>query len=311
MRNRNELAKKITSPSGKNTPPPLSRARRRCFLRECVKNLSIPPQKGGKQEEKIMAYVRYELRGNAALVTIDRQEALNALCSAVLDELDAVITRAEADDAVRAVVITGAGRAFVAGADIAEMAGFSSAEGRRFSTRGNAVLARLETMAKPVIAAVNGFALGGGCELALACDIRLAGEKAKFGQPETGLGITPGFGGTQRLARIIGVSRAMELLFTARIVGAPEAERLGLVSAVYPQEELLDRALALAETIAANAPIAVAESKRCVRFGLQTDMATAAAFEAEAFGVTCGTEDKREGMSAFLEKRAEKRFVNR
>ena len=301
MQNRSELAKNITSPSGKSTPPPLSRARRRCFLRECVKNLSNPPQKGGKQEEKIMAYVRYELRGNAALVTIDRQEALNALCSAVLDELDAVITRAEADDAVRAVVITGAGRAFVAGADIAEMAGFSSAEGRRFSTRGNAVLARLETMAKPVIAAVNGFALGGGCELALACDIRLAGEKAKFGQPETGLGITPD----------TPMMRAMELLFTARIVDAPEAERLGLVSAVYPQEELLDRALALAETIAANAPIAVAESKRCVRFGLQTDMATAAAFEAEAFGVTCGTEDKREGMSAFLEKRAEKRFVNR
>lgn len=258
-----------------------------------------------------MSFVRYELRGNTAVLTMDRPEALNALNTAVLGDLEEAIGRAERDDAVRAVVITGAGRSFVAGADIAEMAGFSAAEGRRFSAHGNAVFARLETMPKPVIAAVNGFALGGGCELAMACDIRLAGEKAKFGQPETGLGITPGFGGTQRLPRIVGASRAMELIFTARVIGAAEAKEIGLVSAVYPQEELLDRALALAETIAANAPIAVAEAKRAVRFGLQADMTTAAAFEAEAFGVTCGTEDKREGMGAFLEKRAEKHFQNK
>ena len=258
-----------------------------------------------------MSFVRCEMRNQTAILTLDRPEALNALNTAVLADLDAAIDRVESDDAVRAVIVTGAGRSFVAGADIAEMAGFSAAEGRRFSARGNAVFARLENLPKPVIAAVNGFALGGGCELAMACDIRLAGEKAKFGQPETGLGITPGFGGTQRLPRIVGAARAMELIFTARVIGAQEALNLGLVSAVYPQEELMDRAIALAEAITANAPIAVAEAKRAVRFGLQADITTAAAFEAEAFGVTCGTEDKREGMTAFLEKRPEKHFQNR
>ena len=162
-----------------------------------------------------------------------------------------------------------------------------------------------------MIAAVNGFALGGGCELAMACDIRLASEKAKFGQPETGLGITPGFGGTQRLPRIVGVSKAMELILTAKTIGAEEAKAIGLVSEVYPAEELMDKAMELAQAICANAPIAVAESKRCIRMGMQTDISTGAAFEAEAFGVTCGTEDKNEGMGAFLEKRKEKHFQNR
>ena len=162
-----------------------------------------------------------------------------------------------------------------------------------------------------MIAAVNGFALGGGCELAMACDIRLASEKAKFGQPEVGLGITPGFGGTQRLPRIVGVSKAMELILTARVIGAAEAKEIGLVSAVCPPEELMERAMELAQAICANAQIAVRESKRCIRMGMQTDIHTAAAFEAEAFGVTCGTADKDEGMGAFLEKRKEKHFLNR
>ena len=166
-------------------------------------------------------------------------------------------------------------------------------------------------MSKPVIAAVNGFALGGGCELCMACDIRLASEKAKFGQPEVGLGITPGFCGTQRLPRIVGVAKAMELILTAKTIGAEEAKEIGLVSYVYPPEELLPEAIKLAEAICANAQIAVQESKRCIRMGMQADMHTAAAFEAEAFGVTCGTEDKNEGMGAFLEKRKEKHFQNR
>ena len=162
---------------------------------------------------------------------------------------------------------------------------------------------KLENLSKPVIAAVNGFALGGGCELSMACDIRLASEKARFGQPEVGLGITPGFGGTQRLPRIVGVSKAMELILTAKAIG--------LVSEVYPAEELMDKAMELANAICANAQIAVCESKRCIRMGMQTDIHTGSAFEAEAFGVTCGTEDKNEGMGAFLEKRAEKHFQNR
>ncbi len=195
--------------------------------------------------------------------------------------------------------------------DIGEMKGFSARDGKKFGVHGGGVFLRLENLSKPVIAAVNGFALGGGCELAMSCDIRLASEKAKFGQPEVGLGITPGFGGTQRLPRIVGISKAMELILTAKVINAAEAERIGLVSAVYPPEELMDKAMELANAICANAPIAVAESKRCIRMGMQTDIATGSAFEAEAFGVTCGTEDKDEGMGAFLEKRQEKHFQNK
>ena len=191
------------------------------------------------------------------------------------------------------------------------MKGFSARDGKKFGVHGGGVFLRLENLSKPVIAAVNGFALGGGCELAMSCDIRLASEKAKFGQPEVGLGITPGFGGTQRLPRIVGISKAMELILTAKVINAAEAERIGLVSAVYPPEELMDKAMELANAICANAPIAVAESKRCIRMGMQTDIATGSAFEAEAFGVTCGTEDKDEGMGAFLEKRQEKHFQNK
>ena len=258
-----------------------------------------------------MSFVNYEVQGAVAILTINRPEALNALNSQVLSDLDEAITKVEADDGVHAVILTGAGRSFVAGADIGEMKGFSARDGKKFGVHGGGVFLRLENLSKPVIAAVNGFALGGGCELAMSCDIRLASEKAKFGQPEVGLGITPGFGGTQRLPRIVGISKAMELILTAKVINAAEAERIGLVSAVYPPEALMDKAMELANAICANAPIAVAESKRCIRMGMQTDIATGSAFEAEAFGVTCGTEDKDEGMGAFLEKRQEKHFQNK
>jgi enoyl-CoA hydratase len=257
-----------------------------------------------------MASVQWEKRGHVGVLTISRPEALNALNSQVLTDLDAALDRAEEDRQVYVVILTGDGRSFVAGADIAEMKGFSAAQGKRFGVHGTSVFLKLENLSKPVIAAVNGFALGGGCELAMACDIRLASEKAKFGQPEVGLGITPGFGGTQRLPRIVGVSKAMELILTGKTIGAQEAKAIGLVSEVYPPEELMDRAMEMAESICANAQIAVCEAKRCIRMGMQTDIQTGCAFESEAFGVTCGTEDKDEGMSAFLEKRAEKHFKN-
>ena len=258
-----------------------------------------------------MGFVKVEQQGHVGILTIDRQEALNALNSQVLNDLDAAIDEVAANDDVYVVVLTGAGRSFVAGADIGEMKGFSSADGKKFGVHGGGVFLKLENMAKPVIAAINGFALGGGCELSMACDIRLASEKAKFGQPEVGLGITPGFAGTQRLPRIVGISKAMELILTAKVIGAAEAKAIGLVSEVYPPEELMPKALELANAICANAQIAVQESKRCIRMGMQTDIHTGSAFEAEAFGVTCGTEDKNEGMGAFLEKRAEKHFKNK
>lgn len=257
-----------------------------------------------------MAFLDLTRSGHIATVTINRPEALNALNSAVLGELDAAIDALSRDDEVYVVILTGAGRSFVAGADIAEMRGFTAVEGKRFGVRGGGVFLKLEQMEKPVIAAINGFALGGGCELAMACDIRLASDKARFGQPEVGLGITPGFGGTQRLPRIVGQSRAMELILTGRTVKADEALAIGLVDAVYPADELMEKATELAEMICANAQIAVRQAKRCIRMGMQADIATGAAFEAEAFGVCCGTQDKAEGMDAFLEKRSEKHFKN-
>ena len=258
-----------------------------------------------------MSFVKLEKQGHIATLTISRPEALNALNRLVLTELHAAVDVVENDTEIYVAILTGDGRSFVAGADIGEMKEFSSIDGKRFGSLGGSVFLKLENMTKPVIAAVNGFALGGGCELAMACDIRIASEKAKFGQPEVGLGITPGFGGTQRLPRIVGVSKAMELILTGKTIGAAEAKEIGLVSAVYAPDELMDRAMELANAICANAPIAVFESKRCIRMGMQTDIATGCAFEAEAFGVTCGTEDKNEGMGAFLEKRNEKYFQNK
>ena len=255
-----------------------------------------------------MAFVELEKQGHVGILTVNRPEALNALNSQVLADLGAAVDAVEADQEIYVVILTGAGRSFVAGADIGEMKGFSSIEGKKFGVHGGEVFLKLENMSKPVIAAVNGFALGGGCELAMSCDIRLASEKAKFGQPEVGLGITPGFGGTQRLPRIVGIGKAMELILTAKTISAAEAKEIGLVNEVYAPEELMDKALELANAICANAQIAVQESKRCIRKGMQTDIYTGSAFEAEAFGVCCGTEDKDEGMGAFLEKRKEKHF---
>lgn len=258
-----------------------------------------------------MALVEVTKQGHIGIITMNRPEALNALSKAVFADLSTALDEVERDDDIYVVVITGAGRAFIAGADIGEMATMNVEEGLNFSELGNNLLMRVDMFPKPTIAAVNGFALGGGCEMALACDIRIASEKAKFGQPEVGLGITPGFGGTQRLPRIVGISKAMELILTAKVIGAAEAKEIGLVSQVYAPDELMAKAMELANAICANAPIAVQESKRCIRMGMQTDIATGSAFEAEAFGVTCGTQDKNEGMGAFLEKRQEKHFQNK
>ena len=258
-----------------------------------------------------MAFVTLEKQGHVGVVTMNRPEALNALNDQVLRDLDAVLTQAEEDAELYVLVVTGAGRSFVAGADIGEMSGFSAVEGKAFGVYGNQVFAELENLSKPTIAAVNGFALGGGCELAMACDIRLASEKAKFGQPETGLGITPGFGGTQRLPRIVGVSRAIELILTAKTISAAQAREIGLVSEVYPPEELMDRALELANAIAANAQVAVRQSKAAIRRGLQTDMATGAAFESEAFGLCFSTQDQKDAMNAFVNKEKLTAFQNR
>ena len=258
-----------------------------------------------------MGFVKIEKQGHVGIMTISRPEALNALNSAVLTDLDAAIDAVENDAEIYVVILTGDGRSFVAGADIGEMKGFSSIDGKRFGIHGGGVFLKLENMSKPVIAAVNGFALGGGCELAMSCDIRLASEKAKFGQPEVGLGITPGFGGTQRLPRIVGTANAMELILTAQTINAARALEIGLVSHVYAPEELMDKAMELANAIAANAQVAVRQSKAAIRRGLQTDMTTGAAYESEAFGLCFATEDQKDAMKAFLNKEKVTAFKNR
>ena len=258
-----------------------------------------------------MAFVDFEQRGPIGVITMNRPEALNALNDQVLKDLDAVLDAAEANDEVLVLILTGAGRSFVAGADIGQMKDFTPVQAKQFGMYGNSVFLKLENFPKPVIAAVNGFALGGGCELSMACDIRLASEKAKFGQPEVGLGITPGFGGTQRLPRIVGAARAMELILTARNINAARAQEIGLVSEVYPPEELMDKALELANAIAANAQVAVRQSKAAIRKGLQTDMNTGVAYESEAFALCFATEDQKDAMAAFLNKEKLPGFKNR
>ena len=258
-----------------------------------------------------MSFVAFEQRGPIGVLTMNRPEALNALNEQVLRDLDAALDAVEANDEVLVVILTGAGRSFVAGADIGQMKDLTPVQAKKFGSYGNQVFLKLENFPKPVIAAVNGFALGGGCELSMACDIRLASEKAKFGQPEVGLGITPGFGGTQRLARIVGVSNAMELILTAKTINAARAQELGLVSHVYPPEELMDKAMELAQAIAANAQVAVRQSKAAIRRGLQTDMYTGAAYEAEAFGLCFATEDQKDAMTAFVNKEKVAAFKNR
>ena len=262
--------------------------------------------------------IRYEKNGNIGIATINRPEALNALNSTVISELEQLISEVEKDAELGAFIITGEGRSFVAGADIGEQSTMDVAAGRKWGQRGSALFRRIEKLEIPTIAAVNGFALGGGCELAMSCDIILAAGPnaegkggAKFGQPEVGLGITPGFGGTQRLARIVGVSNAMELILTAKTINAAQAQELGLVSHVYPPEELMDKAMELAQAIAANAQVAVRQSKDAIRRGLQTDMYTGAAYEAVAFGLCFATEDQKDAMTAFVNKEKVTAFKNR
>ena len=254
--------------------------------------------------------IRYEKKDNIDLVTIDRPEALNALNSTVIAELEQVVTELENDGTVRAMILTGEGRSFVAGADIGEQYPLDLDGGRRWGQRGSALFRRMEKLEFPTIAAVNGFALGGGCELAMSCDIILASEKAKFGQPEVGLGITPGFSGTQRLPRRVGVAKAKELIFSGRMVKADEAERIGLVNAVYAPEALLGGAMEMARSFAKNAPIAVKYAKACIDRGMQTDIDSGIACENELFAMCFATADQKEGMGAFLEKRTAE-FQNR
>lgn len=259
-----------------------------------------------------MTNVLLEKKGPYAVATIHRPEALNALNSQVLADLAELLDTVEADEEIRALVITGAGeKAFVAGADIGEMSTLTKAEGEAFGKKGNDVFRRLETLPIPTIAAVNGFALGGGCELSMSCDIRICADTAVFGQPEAGLGITPGFGGTQRLARLVGPGMAKQLIYTAKNIKADEALRIGLVNAVYPAQELLPAAEKLAGIIAKNAPIAVRACKKAINDGLQVDMDRAVTIEEKLFGSCFETADQKEGMSAFLEKRKHEPYQNR
>ena len=259
-----------------------------------------------------MTNVLLEKKGHYAVATINRPKALNALNSQVLEDLNELVDLVTADEEIRALVLTGAGeKAFVAGADIGEMSTLTKAEGEAFGKKGNDVFRKLETMPVPVIAAINGFALGGGCELSMSCDIRICADTAVFGQPEVGLGITPGFGGTQRLARLVSPGMAKQLIYTARNIKADEALRIGLVNAVYPAAELLAAAEKMADTIAKNAPIAVRACKKAINEGLDVDMDAALVIEEKLFGSCFETADQKEGMGAFLEKRKHEPYQNK
>ena len=246
----------------------------------------------------------FEKKDGIGFVTMNRPKALNALNTDVLTELDDVFRSIDKDDEVKVAIITGAGRAFIAGADIAQMAELNGTEGRDMTIQGQLVMELIETINKPVIAAVNGFALGGGNELSMACDIRIASEAAKFGQPEVNLGIIPGYGGTQRLPRLVGKGMAKKLIYSAEMIGAEEAYRIGLVDQVVPADELMDAAVSLAKTIMSKAPIAVKMAKVAINNGTQCDLKTGVQFEAEAYTSTFVSEDRVEGMKAFVEKRA-------
>jgi enoyl-CoA hydratase len=249
--------------------------------------------------------VDVDIEGNIATVVLNRPEALNAFNSEQLNLVHSALKGLRDDRSVRAVILTGAGdRAFAAGADIKAMAGFSKAEGLAFARLGHSVAYMIESLPMPVIAAVNGFALGGGCELALACDIRIASENAIFGQPEVTIGVPPGWGGSQRLPRLIGPGLASELILTGRRVDAAEALRIGLVNAVYSKVELLDRARELAGTIAANSPLAISAAKRSIQTAFNGNTASGLDTETKLFGDLFETNDQREGMLAFIEKRA-------
>ena len=249
--------------------------------------------------------VLYEKKGPVAYVTLNRPKVLNALNQRTWQNLRAAFEDARDDADVRGVILTGAGdKAFIAGADISELAQVSAVQAERSSSYGQEVLNLVENLGKPVVAAINGFALGGGCETAMACTIRLATESARFGQPEVKLGVPPGGGGTQRLPRLVGKGRALQLILSGEMISAQEAYRIGLVNEVVPAAELVPRAEAILKQIFANAPVAVRYSLEAVNKGLETSQTEGLALEASFFGLCAGTEDKQEGTQAFLQKRA-------
>ncbi|MDR2355294.1 MAG: enoyl-CoA hydratase/isomerase family protein [Clostridiales Family XIII bacterium] len=255
-------------------------------------------------------HLLFEVKDGLAFVTVNRPEALNALNVKLLSELGDVFAQIDAEEKLRAAVLTGAGKAFVAGADIAQMRDLTTAESREMMKKGQAVMESIENIDKPVIAAINGFALGGGCELAMACDVRFASDKAKFGQPEVNLGIMPAFGGTQRLPRLVGKGMAKYLILGAEMIDAAEALRIGLVQKVFPADELLAEAEKYARLVISKSPIGLKMAKRAVNAGIHMDLVSGVAFELEAYVSTAASEDRAEGMTAFLEKRPA-RFVNR
>jgi len=248
-------------------------------------------------------HLTVSVQDRIATLTVNRPDKLNALNAATIGELGAAIEEAQARDDVAAAILTGAGRAFVAGADISELTGISALEGRRLARRGQEIFRKFETSHKPTVAAVNGFALGGGCELAMSCQIRIASEAAKFGQPELKLGLIPGYGGTQRLPRLVGRGRALQLLLTGEMIDAQEAYRIGLVNRVVPADQLLAAATAMIQQMLMNAPLGLAACIDVVDRGLQLPLDDALALEASQFGVLISTKDTAEGTRAFLEKR--------
>jgi enoyl-CoA hydratase len=252
---------------------------------------------------KTFENIIFEVKSGIGYITINRPDSLNALNGAVFDELEIALQEIRINNSIQAVIITGEGKAFVAGADISLMSDLSAMEGRTWTMRGQNVFNELEAIEKPVIAAVNGYALGGGCELAMACDIIFASDKAKFGQPEVNLGIIPGYGGTQRLPRIIGEKNAKYLIYSGEIIDAAEAFRMGLVQKVFPAETLLEEAEKFANKVMTKAPIGLKMAKVAIRNGMNVDLRTGIAFEAEAYAGAFNSDDRIEGMRAFLEKR--------
>lgn len=250
-----------------------------------------------------MSVVLLEKKDRVAIIKINRPEALNSINDEVIKAIDAAVDEAAGDPEVDVLIFTGEGKAFVAGADIAQMSVMNEQEGYEFGVFGSRVFRKIEKLDKPTIAAVNGFALGGGCELAMSCDMRIASAKAKFGQPEVGLGITPGYCGTQRLARIAGKAKACELILTGDIISAADAAAIGLVNRVTEPESLMEEAMSLAKKIAANAPLAVRYSNRAIKEGLEATMEEGIRIENQLFSKCFATEDQKEGMAAFLQKR--------
>lgn len=249
--------------------------------------------------------ITYEVKGSIAFITMNRPKVMNALDRQTIEELNAAFHAAKNDAIVKGIILTGGGeKAFIAGADIAELSTIDGEKAGEFSERGQEVLSFIETLGKPVIAAVNGFALGGGCETAMACTIRIAAENAKFGQPEVKLGIIPGYGGTQRLPRLVGKGRALQLILTGDLIDAHEAHRIGLVNEVVPAKDLLPRCEAILKQIVANAPLAIRYSIDAVNQGIDAELGSGLKSEAKFFALAAATEDKKEGTSAFVQKRA-------